>query len=169
MIFCKNVRPSMRGISISSRITSGTSSSIRSAATKGSLAVPITSMAGSSDSTSLRVWRTTAESSTMRTRIFGWLIAYTSERRSPQPLTPGCQPVQQHFTRPGVEVNSPAADAAQVGSGHREAFLRQDLHGGLAILGSHRGARGKGPIDGQNIGASEQLDRKSTRLNSSHL
>ena len=77
MIFCRNVRPSMRGISISSVITSGTWSRIRSAATNGSLAVPITSMAGSSDRTSLRVWRTTAESSTIRTRILGWFIAHS--------------------------------------------------------------------------------------------
>ena len=74
MIFCRNVRPSMRGISISSVITSGTCSRIRSAATKGSEAVPMISISGSLESTSLRVWRTTAESSTIRTRIFGVLI-----------------------------------------------------------------------------------------------
>ena len=49
MIFCRNVSPSMRGISISSVITSGICSAILSAATKGSPAVPITSMAGSAD------------------------------------------------------------------------------------------------------------------------
>ena len=82
MIFCKNVRPSMRGISISSVITSGICSLIRSAATKGSLAVPMTSISGSADSTSLSVWRTTAESSTMRTRIFRLLIACLSPSSS---------------------------------------------------------------------------------------
>ncbi len=39
MIFCRKVSPSMRGISISRVITSGTCSRIRSAATKGSEAV----------------------------------------------------------------------------------------------------------------------------------
>jgi hypothetical protein len=56
-----------------------------------------------------------------------------------------------------VEVNSPAADAAQVGSGHREAFLRQGFYGCLAILGAHRGPAGKRPIDGENIGAPKQF------------
>ena len=74
MIFCRNVSPSMRGISISSVITSGTCSCIRSAATKGSPAVPMTSIEGSLDKISLNVWRTNAESSTIRTRIFGLLI-----------------------------------------------------------------------------------------------
>ncbi len=58
MIFCRKVRPSMRGISMSSVITSGTCSRILSAATKGSEAVAITSIAGSEESTSLKVWRT---------------------------------------------------------------------------------------------------------------
>ena len=71
MIFCRNVNPSIRGISMSNRITSGTWALILSAATKGSDAVALTSMAGSPESISLKVWRTTAESSTMRTRIFG--------------------------------------------------------------------------------------------------
>jgi hypothetical protein len=48
---------------------------MRSAATKGSDAVAMTSMPGSLESTSLNVWRTTAESSTIRTRIFAALIA----------------------------------------------------------------------------------------------
>ena len=71
MIFFRKVSPSMRGISISSVITSGTCSAMRSAATKGSLAVPITSISGSDESTSHSVCRTTAESSTISTRIFG--------------------------------------------------------------------------------------------------
>jgi len=75
MIFCRNVSPSMRGISISRVITSGTSSRMRSVATKGSAAVPITSISGSLERTSLRVCRTTAESSTIRTRILGVLIS----------------------------------------------------------------------------------------------
>jgi hypothetical protein len=53
MIFRRNVKPSMRGISMSNVITSGACSRIRSAATNGSLAVPMTSIPGSEDSTSL--------------------------------------------------------------------------------------------------------------------
>ncbi len=74
MIFCRKVRPSMRGISMSRVITSGICSRIRSAATNGSPAVAMTSISGSPDSTSLRVWRTTAESSTISTRILRVLM-----------------------------------------------------------------------------------------------
>ena len=74
MIFFRKVSPSMRGISISSVITSGACSAMRSAATKGSLAVAMTSISGSEVSTLLSVWRTTAESSTISTRIFDMLI-----------------------------------------------------------------------------------------------
>lgn len=63
--------PSIRGISTSRVMTSGTSSAMRRAATKGSEATPMTSMPGSADSTSTRVWRTLAESSITRTRTFG--------------------------------------------------------------------------------------------------
>ena len=71
MILRRNVSPSMRGISISSVITSGTRSPMRSAAaTYGSHAVAITSIIGSVDRTWLSVCRTSAESSTMRTRTF---------------------------------------------------------------------------------------------------
>ncbi len=66
--FFKKVSPSMRGISMSSVITSGACSRMRSAATKGSPAVPITSISGSLPSNSLSVCRTTAESSTINTR-----------------------------------------------------------------------------------------------------
>ncbi len=49
MIFFKKVSPSMRGISTSRVITSGTCSLIFSAAIKGSDAVPITSILGSEE------------------------------------------------------------------------------------------------------------------------
>ena len=47
MIFFRKVSPSMRGISMSSVITSGICSAMRSAATKGSPAVAMTSISGS--------------------------------------------------------------------------------------------------------------------------
>ena len=60
--------PSMRGISTSSVMTSGTSAWMRRAATNGSAAVPITvDLQGRCDSTSDNVCRTTAESSTIST------------------------------------------------------------------------------------------------------
>ena len=70
MILRRKVMPSMRGISTSSVMTSGSSSWIFFAAMKGSDAAPITSISGSSSSTRVSAWRTLAESSMMRTRIF---------------------------------------------------------------------------------------------------
>src|SRR5580658_3094677 len=49
---------------------------MRRAAANGSDAVPSTSMSGSLASTSARVWRTRAESSTISTRIF-FFIAFS--------------------------------------------------------------------------------------------
>jgi hypothetical protein len=66
----RKVMPSMRGISTSRVMTSGISSRMRLAATNGSEATPITSICGSDSSTAARVWRTVAESSMIRTRIF---------------------------------------------------------------------------------------------------
>ena len=60
--------PSMRGISTSRVMTSGISCWIRRAATKGSDAVPITSMPGSALRISVKVCRTDAESSMINTR-----------------------------------------------------------------------------------------------------
>lgn len=61
--------PSMRGISTSSVITSGLNRRIISRATIGSGATPTTSRSGSAPITSFRTWRTSAESSTIRTRV----------------------------------------------------------------------------------------------------
>ncbi len=72
----------MRGISMSSVITSGTSSAIFSAATYGSPAVPITSISGSESSSAASVCRTTAESSTISTRIFESRISAVPARYS---------------------------------------------------------------------------------------
>jgi hypothetical protein len=66
----RKVMPSMRGISTSSVITSGTSSWMRRAATNGSDATPMISISGSSASTLHSACRTEAESSITRTRIF---------------------------------------------------------------------------------------------------
>src|SRR4051794_10568424 len=60
----------MRGISISSVRTSGARARILSRATYGSGAAPTISISGSSLSASARIFRTIAESSTIRTRIF---------------------------------------------------------------------------------------------------
>ena len=60
--------PSIFGISTSSVTTSGTSSWMRRAATKGSDAM--TSMSPSASRTCVSAWRTLAESSTIKTRIF---------------------------------------------------------------------------------------------------
>src|SRR6185437_11771284 len=60
----------MRGISISSVSTSGRKERILSRATYGSGAVPATSMSASPARASLKILRTIAESSTIRTRIF---------------------------------------------------------------------------------------------------
>src|SRR5580693_9168865 len=62
--------PSMRGISISSVITSGLSVRILSRATNGSGAVPTTSISASLESDADSIFLTMAESSTTRTRIF---------------------------------------------------------------------------------------------------
>src|SRR3990172_592904 len=65
----RKVMPSMRGISRSSVRTSGLRWTMRSRATKGSGAAPTTSISGSFASSREKIWRTTAESSTTRTRV----------------------------------------------------------------------------------------------------
>jgi len=62
--------PSMRGISTSSVITSGSSSRIISRASRGSAAAPTHSMSGSRLMISASRLRTSAESSTTTTRVF---------------------------------------------------------------------------------------------------
>ena len=158
MIFCRNVSPSMRGISISRVITSGVCSRIRSAATKGSAAVPMTSISGSLESTSLRVWRTTAESSTIRTRILGVLInsvcsililspalpfrggiIYASTRHIAQ--YPSAQPAEQHFTGPGVEPNVQARSASQTRRDHLKTLGTHDFDRRFTIQSADGGFR----------------------------
>src|SRR5947209_4407149 len=73
MSLFRKVNPSMRGISMSSVSTSGESDRILSRATYGSGAVPTTSISCSAESASLRILRTMAESSTIRTRIFRFI------------------------------------------------------------------------------------------------
>ena len=65
----RKVSPSMRGISMSRVMTSGTSLLIFSTATSGSTTAAMTSMSGSDARSWARVWRTTAESSMMSTRM----------------------------------------------------------------------------------------------------
>ncbi|MCY1373302.1 hypothetical protein D9M69_605680 [compost metagenome] len=71
----RNSRPSMRGISTSSVITSGLSSRIISRATSGSLAAPMQRMSGCRLMISVSRLRTSAESSTTTTEIllFIWI------------------------------------------------------------------------------------------------
>ncbi len=66
----------MRGISRSSRMTSGTSSCICLAAMKGSAAAAITSMSGSAEMIAVSASRTEAESSTISTRMGLGAIGY---------------------------------------------------------------------------------------------
>src|SRR5262245_21823291 len=66
MILRRKVSPSMRGISRSSRITSGRDRPILSSAMYGSAAT-VTTSPGSCDRTTVTAWRTTAESSTTKT------------------------------------------------------------------------------------------------------
>jgi hypothetical protein len=66
--------------------------------------------------------------------------------------------VEQHFTGPGVEMNSAPADSAQVGRGHSEAFFCQYLHRRLAILSAHCRPIGIYPADRENVGAAEEFD-----------
>ncbi len=65
----RKVRPSMRGISTSSTITSGHSLAMCVIAKTGSAAAPMTLMARSAASLCVKTWRTTAESSTISTRM----------------------------------------------------------------------------------------------------
>ena len=74
MSFRRKVMPSMRGISTSRVTTSGLRATILSLATKGSGAVPMTSIAGSRASSVENTFLTTAESSTMRTFMVTTLI-----------------------------------------------------------------------------------------------
>ncbi|GAB1458919.1 hypothetical protein MASR2M50_06930 [Thauera sp.] len=67
MIFFRKVSPSMRGISISSTITSGHWRCMWLIANSGSEAAAMTSMPLSRSSAWRTVWRTTAESSTIIT------------------------------------------------------------------------------------------------------
>ena len=146
MILRKNVSPSMRGISISSVITSGTCSLIRSAATNGSLAVAMTSIIGSVERTWLRVCRTSAESSTIRTRIFSLVISGPSgffSARVRSSVTPAgivaTWQADARTLRPFRYGNEwcgrdypPRSDAAT-----RKPSLFQDLQCGPAIQGAN--------------------------------
>ncbi len=71
MILRRKVSPSIRGISRSRMMTSGTSSWMRRAAMNGSAAVPSTVMSGAASRMPTKVCRTEAESSTISTRIGG--------------------------------------------------------------------------------------------------
>ena len=79
--FFRNVRPSIRGISMSKVITSGFSLTILSRATYGSGAVPTTSIPRSRDRPSVKTFRTIAESSTMSTPIFFFMNPHASSER----------------------------------------------------------------------------------------
>ena len=68
MIFSRNSRPSIFGISTSSVMTSGLSDLMASRASSGLLASPTTLMAGSLDSAAAIMLRMVAELSTTRTR-----------------------------------------------------------------------------------------------------
>ena len=82
MSFARKLRPSMRGISMSSVTTSGRSRTIFSRATYGSIAVPTTSMSGCCPSSSLRILRTSAESSTIEHADHGVERTAGSPRRA---------------------------------------------------------------------------------------
>ena len=78
MSLSRNVKPSIRGISMSSVMTSGGCALIRSTATYGSAATAMTSICGSVSRSSFNDCLTKAESSTMRTRmcLFGVIFLY---------------------------------------------------------------------------------------------
>ena len=77
--FSRNVRPSIRGISISRVSTSGWRALIFSRATKGSAAVPITSSSGSELRICVSNWRMSDESSTIST-LYGERICTVPSR-----------------------------------------------------------------------------------------
>ncbi|MNZ98079.1 hypothetical protein D3C78_1173510 [compost metagenome] len=77
--------PSMRGISTSSVITSGSISRIISRAIRGSLAVPMHSMSVCRLMISDKRLRTSAESSTTITRVFLFIRSDLSQNRSTEP------------------------------------------------------------------------------------
>src|SRR5579863_8154329 len=122
MMCSRNVSPSIRGISMSSVMTSGTCWLMRSAATNGSDAVPITSICESAERTSLRDWRTTAESSTISTRIFLALIipashsGYRPEIHHSS-VRLGNQPDELDVSVAGVEANLSPKRATHAGGG----------------------------------------------------
>ena len=74
IIFLRNVSPSIRGISMSRKITSGKLMRIFCAATYGSEAIPNTSRSGAFSIMLHKALRTAAESSTIRTLIFSPLF-----------------------------------------------------------------------------------------------
>ena len=75
MIFFRKVRPSMRGISMSSTMTSGHSVFSFSSAKIGSCAVATTSIEGSREIAWVMTWRTSAESSTIITFVFVLMLS----------------------------------------------------------------------------------------------
>ena len=85
MIFFRNVMPSMRGISMSSTITSGHCACMRAMARIGSATAAMTSMSGSRVSKDATTCRTTAESSTTITLIRVTSIAPVHPIQQPLP------------------------------------------------------------------------------------
>jgi len=82
-------------------------------ATNGSAAVPITSISGSDDNTSLSVWRTTAESSTIKTRIVFVLMSAIVPFANPPNRFQSSQR-SSHFPSLGIELNVPAQLASML-------------------------------------------------------
>jgi hypothetical protein len=128
-------------------------------ATKGSPAVPMTSISGSLEAPRQRVWRTTAESSTIRTRIFShqWVFLPTFGHafdpafldslkagdglaacalKAPSPVS--TQPAQQNLSRARIESNVDAAFASQAGGGYLKAFFFENSQRRLAVEAPHR-------------------------------
>src|SRR5512145_254187 len=138
MIFCRNVMPSILGISTSRVMTSGASSFIRSTAMIGSAADAMTSISGSSLRISVIVCRTTAESSTTRTRIFffGSMMSNFLQRVESAKVTEGMfgHPVQSDFSCLRVEIEFAPQRSADVGGKQGQAMVGDNLFGYCRVL-----------------------------------
>src|SRR5258706_7001319 len=120
MIFARNVRPSMRGISTSSTTTSGHCICMRCMAKMGSATAAMTLIERSRDSVAVIAWRTTAESSTTITLMRGAALR-SPMRARPRDLRRGL--AHPHIAAPDVEDHVSVAVASEVLRGELETKL----------------------------------------------
>jgi hypothetical protein len=77
--------------------------------------------------------------------------------------------MDQHLTSPGVKVNSPSANSAQVRSGEGQPLFNQYVERGLTILGANAGFGATSGNSGEYVCAAEQFHCQFVAAGAKHL